>query len=136
MGTPATKCFIYLHRFLSSGLGASISHFIGRSVCRSVCLSVCQKSVKNMSKTVKKDVSRLLRCLQVYRSTLLAYDKLFRRWKLTVHDLVLCVNTIGILDHTYLELSVARATLVKFRFLVLLSIQKPITLLGKNFNEM
>ena len=29
-----------------------------------------------------------------------------------VHDLVLCVNTIGPLYHTYPELSVARATLV------------------------
>ena len=32
-----------------------------------------------------------------------------------VHDLVLCVNTIGVLDHTYPELSVARATLVDLR---------------------
>ena len=64
--------------FLSSGLGASMSHLIDRSVG----WPVCQKSVKNMSKTVKKEVSRLLRCLQVYRSTLLAYDKLFCRWNL------------------------------------------------------
>ena len=31
-----------------------------------------------------------------------------------VHDLVLCVNTIGVLDHTYPELSVARATFFVF----------------------
>ena len=29
-----------------------------------------------------------------------------------IHDSVLCVNTIGALDHTYTELSVARATIV------------------------
>ena len=40
--------------FLSSGLGASISPFIGRSVCLSVGLSKkVSKTIKNMSKTVK-----------------------------------------------------------------------------------
>ena len=46
---------LYLDNFLSSGLGASMSPFIGRldgrSVGRSVCLSKkCQKPVKNCQK--------------------------------------------------------------------------------------
>ena len=49
--------------FLSSGLGASMSHFICRSVKK------MSKTVKNMSKTVKKEVSRLLKVstsVQIY----------------------------------------------------------------------
>ena len=47
--------------FLSSGLGASMSPFIGRSDGQSVGSSVCKKkvskkSVKNLSKTVKEEV--------------------------------------------------------------------------------
>ena len=57
----------------------------------------------------------------MYRSTSLKYDKHFvlgschkHRKSQPVHDLVLCVNTTGVLDHIYPELSVARATLVLF----------------------
>ena len=48
----------------------------------------------------------------------------------SVHNLALCVNTIGVLDHTYPELSVARATLVTMKLDVRLMLE--IVLLGIN----
>ena len=48
------------HVFLSSGIGASTSYFIGRSVGLSVGRSVGGRSVKKNVKNCQKEVSRLL----------------------------------------------------------------------------
>ena len=114
--------------FLSSGIGASTSYFIGRSVGRYVSgsvdwsvgrWSVCQKKCQKLSKrsfaiVVQGDYKNILRCTFVLCQSLEALIN--EKQPILCSSLItssICTNPFGTLNHTYPELSVARATLVR-----------------------
>ena len=119
--------------FLSSVVGASTSPFIGRSVCVS---NKCQKSVKNCQKrgfetnnectSKHQDDDSLLECTSVHTTIKQSFfvlgscnkeaDDINKIHRLVSYEVEYApTNTTRALDHTYTELSVARATLVSFQ---------------------
>ena len=105
---PALARFPSTNILISSRLGASITTFVGQSVGWSICLSL-EKNVKNCQKQWFWTNYENKSC----RSFLVHQINIFRPYVCwSVGKVANQQGSQGFLNHTYLELSVARNTFV------------------------